>query len=360
MLKGGHTMKNNKTNKSTSIRLPFDPEKAGLLLDIIVPHYKEPWSVGKPLFDMLSMQHGVSFKNFRVILVEDGDVSDHIAPEHLNREYKVIQIGKVHQGVSGARNTGRSVATAPWVCFCDFDDCFLSLNSLNIVFQHLVNAGDKVYLWNRFIEEGWHEGKYVYCQHDFDSTFIHGRFINREFLSANGIWFDRDLTFGEDCVFNEICQIIAGADRIGEIEEPVYLWCDNKDSVTRRVTDRMKFYSQTLKHRFTFVSELKDRGLKEEMYKAVARVLADCYYEQTGPKSTNPFVFGNEDVVAAWIIGHADIIYSIPGKLMTIALAAARQQALMNGFVDIEYDTLDGWVTRMIEKYGGGKGDGQE
>ena len=89
-------------------------------------------------------------------------------------------------------------------------------------------------------------------------------------------------------------------------------------------------------------------------------VVLTCYYEQTGPKSTNPFVFSCEDVIAAWIIGHADIIYSIPGKLMTIALAAARQQALMNGFVDIEYDTLDGWVTRMIEKYGGKKGGGQE
>lgn len=346
---------------TNTIRLPFEPDRDGLLLDIIVPHYKEPWSVGKPLFDMLSMQHGVSSKNFRVILVEDSDNdADHIDPMLLKRGYKVVQFGNVHQGVSGARNAGLAVSTAPWVCFCDFDDCFLSLNSLNIVFQHIVNAGDKVYLWNRFIEEGWHEKKYVYLKHDFDSTFIHGRFIRRSFLSDNDISFNKDLKFGEDCVFNEICQILAGADRIGEIEEPVYLWCDNKDSVTRRETNRLKFYSQTLKHRFTFVSELKDRGLKEEMYKAVARVLADCYYEQTGPKSTNPFIFGCEDVIAAWIIEYADIIYSIPGKLMTIALAAARQQALMNGFVNIEYDTLDGWVARMIEKYGEKQGGEQE
>ena len=63
------TMKANKAKTTTAIRLPFEPDRDGLLLDIIVPHYKEPWSVGKPLFDMLSMQHGVSSKNFRVILL---------------------------------------------------------------------------------------------------------------------------------------------------------------------------------------------------------------------------------------------------------------------------------------------------
>ena len=45
-----------------------------MLLDIIVPHYKEPWEVGRPLFEMLALQRGVSFSDFRVILVNDGSV----------------------------------------------------------------------------------------------------------------------------------------------------------------------------------------------------------------------------------------------------------------------------------------------
>ena len=41
-------------------------------LDIIVPHFQEPWAVGKKFFDMLALQRGVSFQDFRVILCQDG------------------------------------------------------------------------------------------------------------------------------------------------------------------------------------------------------------------------------------------------------------------------------------------------
>ena len=41
-------------------------------LDIIVPHFQEPWAVGKKFFDMLALQRSVSFQDFRVILCQDG------------------------------------------------------------------------------------------------------------------------------------------------------------------------------------------------------------------------------------------------------------------------------------------------
>ena len=41
-------------------------------LDIIVPHYKEPWDVCRYLFSSLELQRGVPFNMVRVIVVNDG------------------------------------------------------------------------------------------------------------------------------------------------------------------------------------------------------------------------------------------------------------------------------------------------
>ena len=38
-------------------------------LDIVVPHYKEPWEVCHYLFDSLALQRGICFENIKVILV---------------------------------------------------------------------------------------------------------------------------------------------------------------------------------------------------------------------------------------------------------------------------------------------------
>ena len=42
-------------------------------LDLIVTHYKEPWSVGKKFFDMLALQRDINFDDVGVILVNDGE-----------------------------------------------------------------------------------------------------------------------------------------------------------------------------------------------------------------------------------------------------------------------------------------------
>ena len=34
-------------------------------LDLIIPHYREPWSVCRYLFDTIAVQRGVLFENIR-------------------------------------------------------------------------------------------------------------------------------------------------------------------------------------------------------------------------------------------------------------------------------------------------------
>ena len=42
------------------------------MLDIIVTHYKEPFDVGKKLFDMIGLQRCVDLDQIRVLIVHDG------------------------------------------------------------------------------------------------------------------------------------------------------------------------------------------------------------------------------------------------------------------------------------------------
>ena len=43
-----------------------------MTLDIIVPHYHEPWKICKPLFDSIALQRGIKFEDIAVIVVNDG------------------------------------------------------------------------------------------------------------------------------------------------------------------------------------------------------------------------------------------------------------------------------------------------
>ena len=165
--------------------------------------------------------------------------------------------------MSAARNTGMEEATAPWVCFCDFDDMYSSAMSLKVAMEGLRKAEKDgvVYLWNRFMEEVRSDaGVYAVYKHDWDATFIHGRFYWRQFLIDNGLRFNTALDFGEDQDFNTLAQIVAGNSRVGELKDPIYLWCENPDSVTRREKDKTVFYGKMLKHRFATIEELKKTG----------------------------------------------------------------------------------------------------
>ena len=44
-----------------------------MTLDIIIPHYKEPWETCKYLFDTIATQRGICFDNVKAIVVNDGD-----------------------------------------------------------------------------------------------------------------------------------------------------------------------------------------------------------------------------------------------------------------------------------------------
>lgn len=70
--------------------------------------------------------------------------------------------------------------------FCDADDMFYNACGLYIIFREIENGGFDS-LVSAFVEETriTETKELIYVNHDMDSTFVHGKVHNREFLLKN-------------------------------------------------------------------------------------------------------------------------------------------------------------------------------
>ena len=180
-------------------------------LQILIPQYKETEEIIKPLLDSIEIQQNVDLKNdVGVIIVNDGtDV--HLSNEFLNKyTYKIEYYLNEHKGVSATRNACLDYAIADYVMFCDADDMFYNACGLYIVFREITMGGFDS-LISAFVEETRDPAtrEPVYINRDMDSTFVHGKIHNREFLLKNNIRWNDNLTIHEDSYFNCLCQRLA-------------------------------------------------------------------------------------------------------------------------------------------------------
>ena len=250
-------------------------------LDIIIPHYKEPWDVCKYLFDTIATQRGVFMGNIRVIMVNDGEDNCFVSDVFLGYPFEIIQLGMPHGGVSAARNHGLDNSDADYVMFCDCDDGFLSNYGLHLVFSAMQEGAD--YIVSNFVEETYTDNNApTIIRHDNDYTFMHGKVYKRQFLVDHNLRFDESMTIHEDGYFNAL--VLATAQHEGKIktiDTPFYLWMWHDNSTVRK--DRQDFvlktYESLMQTRIGVCKELKRRGYKEDYETAVCMTVLNSYYD---------------------------------------------------------------------------------
>ena len=252
-----------------------------MTLDLIVPHYKEPWETCKYLFDTLATQRGINFEDIRVIVVNDGDclLSEDCFAGY---PYKVEYLLKQHGGVSAARNYGLDHSSADYVMFCDIDDGFLSNYGLYLVFAAMHEGFDM--LVSSFIEESFAKDTNapLILPREDDMTFVHGKAYRRQFLIENNLRFDGKLTIHEDGYFNLLAYTVAKANgKVKKIKTPFYLWRWNDSSVVRSNKSDfvLKTYSHLMAARTRTCEELKLRGFEEEFRVSVCMTVLNSYYD---------------------------------------------------------------------------------
>lgn len=92
-------------------------------VSVIIPVYNSEKYLLACVESILSQ----SFKNFELILVDDGskDSSGKICDEYSDKDDRVITVHKSNGGLCSARNKGLELARGEYIAFCDNDDVYL-------------------------------------------------------------------------------------------------------------------------------------------------------------------------------------------------------------------------------------------
>ena len=317
-----------------------------MMLDIIVPHYKEPWSEVRKLFDMLALQRAVSFDNFRVLLVNDGGQCK--ITEDVFRQgypYEVIGLEIEHQGVSAARNYGLQKSRAEWVMFCDCDDTFSSIYSLRSILD-VLGTQDYDMLWMPFyVECSVHQNRQI--REKYNQLFIHGKIFRRSFLEEHHLRFSTELDFSEDTAFLSLVSMEIGQGRIGEIksEAPMYVWTFRPGSAT---TDPERMYSNSVglfRRQLYVIQEYRKRDMWEDADRLCIRALCDAYITLSRKDFAQDHTEFSQEVkrFCQKEVGHLNI----DAKTLQLAMAGAITESGVSKLYVPKVDGFYGWVEEM-------------
>lgn len=212
------------------------------LISIVVPVYQ----VEDYIEDSMTSITRQTYKNFEVILVDDGskDSSISIAEKVFitqNVNYRVIS--QENKGVSSARNTGIKSSRGTWIVCIDPDDIihedFLKIlhdgcieNSLNVVFGNFKMVTQD----NKWQMDKINDMYTIYNQNEILMRFLKreiklispGILIKRSFLFNNNLWYKEEIRFSEDQHF--IWRLLFLSEKVGYFGTPIYNYLIRENS----------------------------------------------------------------------------------------------------------------------------------
>lgn len=318
-------------------------------LDILMPHYKEPWALVEPFFDSLKAQRAIDFSDVRVIMVNDGEECTFdetlFGAYPVRTEYYVKQ----HGGVSAARNYALDHSDADYVMFCDCDDSFANIYGLKFLFDQMEKEYDAIS--SIFLVEYMDKGKLCVTYKNDDVTFVHGKAYRRQYLIDKNIRWKPELTIHEDGYFN--CLAMMLADTKTKIDTPFYTWKYRADSVASKEDDAfvLRTYKNVMDARMALTKEAKRRGLHEDARGFVAKTVLDSYYDFNKTVALMP---ENKEIVKRaerefkrfYMKYRKEYLACTVDQIAQVA-AIARADAFKSGF-KLEQKTLSEWLNHIV------------
>ena len=224
---------------------------------------------------MLSLQRAVDWNSVRITLVHDGT---ECFPEKYfdGMPFTVNQVSIPHGGIAKARNWCIDHSEADWIKWCDFDDMFAGVLSLNQIMTVLNNAEYDMIWFDLLVDD---HGK-THMRTERDPVFVHNKVFRRSFLIEKGIRFKEDLTWCEDSAFMAIIEMDIDHKRIGKIKGmmPIYMYIVRDGSLCNRPEIKFANLESFFRRHCYVAEEFKKRGRYDEYCTMCVRTMADSYY----------------------------------------------------------------------------------
>jgi len=318
-------------------------------LQILVPHYKEPAEVIKPLLDSLALQQNIDFSEIGVIICHDGDEAQDL-DFTVEYPFEIKQIRQKHNGVSAARNSCLDAATADYVMFCDIDDMFCNVCGLWIIFREIQNGGFDS-LTSMFLEETRipNSNEITYINHEMDSTFVHGKVHRRKYLIDNKIRWNPKLTIHEDSFFNIQCSNLS--QNVKYCPVAFYLWKWRDDSVCRHDPKYiLKTYKNLIDSNDALIDEFVKRGVQDKAMFYTAFMIFDAYYTMNKPEWINQenkeYRDSTEKRFANYYKKRRGMWNQIPVNDKMVISNQVRSRSVAEGMM-MEAVTIDNWLKHI-------------
>ena len=329
------------------------------VLEIIITHCAEPWSVCEKMFKSLDIQRGMTPGACSVTVVQDGDAGA-LDEVRLMKEFSFVKKALLvpHGGVSAARNAGLDESAAEWVMFCDCDDLFYHAAAVRMILDAIEDAGDRADLiWGPvWIELRDNAGVWRKTLTEKNSIFIHGKIFRRAWLEEKGIRFAEGLDYSEDSLFCSVTDLEIDPARVGRIPEPIYMWCLRKGSCTESGRNAARNREHLMRHRIMMPEICERRGKEYAALTNACRGIFDAYHELCGGKIAADERARLEEMIARglvipWARALTETTVRDRLELMRISWQATRRKGEMAA--DGPDTPFEAWLAGLKDRYGG-------
>lgn len=236
-------------------------------VSIIVPVF----NVSNYLSQCLDSIINQTYQNIEIILVDDGssDDSGKICDEFKEKDQRIIVIHQENIGVSNSRNNAIKLASGDYITFIDSDD----LLDYEYVERLILKANKDTFSLGKIATFKDKIIKNISCGEDIEllkDNFIElsrmyllnspcCRLYNTEIIRKNNIFFNSDLSLGEDLLFN--LEYLNYVDKIYITNRELYYYRRiSNDTLSFKYNSKMKEIQILLFDKYTnfFEKYLKD------------------------------------------------------------------------------------------------------
>lgn len=252
------------------------------LVSVVVPAY----NVGKYLSECIESVLNQTFKNFEVIIVDDGSIdrTGEICDAYAQKDFRIKVFHTKNQGVSAARRLGVSKSAGDWLYFIDGDDT-IPEKALEMLLSHANNAAFDIIIgfmnWKipidcRLIITNdqyrhkvltYNETRYSLC----------GKLYRREVVKEGYFNIPRSITNGEDKLVNVQIAFSITSDVL-LLNESVYNYrTDNISSAMHNYKVTLENEEEYYKYLYSYIPEGEEKKYMSELIKCRINALSRLY-----------------------------------------------------------------------------------